>query len=188
MRKLILFMHTSIDGFTARPKGEMDWVTVNEEMFEYAYERTQKADTALYGRGTYGIMQAYWPTAADKPNASKHDVQHATWYNKVEKYVVSATMRGQTLPNATIISDDVADRVNQLKQQPGGEIIMFGSPNLAQYLMQHNLIDEYWLFVNPIILGKGISLFNHIQEQIKLKLVEQIALPGGVVCLHYAKE
>ncbi len=82
MRKLVLFMHTSLDGFTARPDVAMDWVHVEEEMFEAAGQRTREADTALYGRRTYELMQSYWPTAANQPNATKHDIEHAAWYNQ----------------------------------------------------------------------------------------------------------
>src|ERR671933_369653 len=89
MRKLVLFMHTSLDNFVAGPNGEMDWITVDEEIFEYAGKRTSEADTALYGRVTYQMMESYWPTAADQPGASKHDIQHSAWYKSVEKVVVS---------------------------------------------------------------------------------------------------
>ena len=78
-------MHVSLDGFTTDSKGGMDWINVDEEMFDYAEKRTRESDTALYGRGTYQIMESYWPTAADKPNATKHDLEHATWYNRVKK-------------------------------------------------------------------------------------------------------
>ncbi|HWJ28077.1 MAG TPA: dihydrofolate reductase family protein [Flavisolibacter sp.] len=87
MRKLVLFMHVSLDGYVAGPNGEMDWITVNEDIFDYAGRRTNEADTALYGRVTYQMMEGYWPTAADHPNASKHDIEHSAWYNKLEKLV-----------------------------------------------------------------------------------------------------
>lgn len=93
MRKLVLFIHTSLDGFVTDSKGKMDWINIDEEMFDYAGQRTQEADTALYGRGTYLIMESYWPTAADKPNATKHDIEHAVWYNQVDKVIVSKTLK-----------------------------------------------------------------------------------------------
>jgi dihydrofolate reductase len=77
VRKLVLFMHTSLDGFVAGPNGEMDWISVDDEMFEYAGQRTREADTALYGRITWQMMESYWPTAADQPAASKHDIEHS---------------------------------------------------------------------------------------------------------------
>jgi dihydrofolate reductase len=90
VRRLVLFMHTSLDGFVAGPSGEMDWIDVNEEMFDYAGQRTREADTALYGRVTYQIMESYWPTAGDQPTATKHDIEHSKWYNSVAK--VGATV------------------------------------------------------------------------------------------------
>src|SRR5215831_10792062 len=92
MRRLVLFMHMTVDGFVAGPNGEMDWIHVDEEMFEYAGQQTDNADTALYGRKTFEMMDSYWPTAADQPSAAKHDIQHSQWYNRVEKIVVSRSL------------------------------------------------------------------------------------------------
>src|SRR5512144_3024005 len=106
MRKLVLFMHVSLDGIASRPGGGLEWAIVAPEMFEYAFQQTEASDLALYGRGTYEIMQAYWPEAANKPDATKHDIEHSTWYNKVEKIILSKSMRGQIIPKATVISDN----------------------------------------------------------------------------------
>jgi dihydrofolate reductase len=187
MRKLVSFMHVSIDGFTARANGAMDWIQIGDEMFEYARVRTEKSDAALYGRKTFELMDAYWPTAADQPNATKHDIEHSTWYKAVNKYVVSETMRGKTLAKTKVISDNITEQIKQLKQQAGLEIVMFGSPRLSASLMQENLIDEYWLFINPIILGTGIPLFRGNGTEIKLQLIKSVPFSGGVICLHYSK-
>ncbi|MEO8414171.1 MAG: dihydrofolate reductase family protein [Ginsengibacter sp.] len=187
MRKIVLFMHTSLDGFVAGPNGEMDWITVDEEIFDYAGNRTNEADTALYGRVTYQMMESYWPKAAERPAASKHDIEHSTWYNKVAKVVISKTLQGADLPNTIIISDNIPDQIRQLTQQEGKEIVIFGSPSIGHRLMQENLIDDYWLFVNPVLLGEGIPLFKNIQHRIKLKLVKSNQFTSGVVCLHYEK-
>jgi len=185
MRKLVSFMHVSLDGFVAGPNGEMDWIIVDEEIFDYAGDRTNEADTALYGRVTYQMMEAYWPTAADKPNASKHDIEHSTWYNKVDKVVLSRTIKGKNLPRTKIINDDVSTEVLKLKQASGKGIIIFGSPSAAHSLMQENLIDDYWLFINPILLGEGIPMFKDIKNRTKLQLLKSHAFSSGVVCLHY---
>jgi dihydrofolate reductase len=187
MRTLVSFMHVSLDGFVAGPNGEMDWINVDDEMFDYAGQRTNESDTALYGRVTYQMMEAYWPTAADQPNATKHDKEHGAWYNKVDKVVLSKSMQGQQLPNTIIISEDIAHRVKALKQQAGKEIIIFGSPGASHTLMQHGLIDEFWLFINPILLGKGIPMFKDVKEVTKLSLVKSVPFSSGVVCLHYKK-
>ncbi len=185
MRPLVLFMHTSLDGFVAGPNGEMDWIDVNDEMFEYAGQRTREADTALYGRVTYQMMESYWPTAGDQPTATKHDIEHSKWYNGVAKVVVSRTMKGAKLPNTRIVGDHLTDEISELKRGSGKEIVMFGSPSVGHSLMTDHLIDDYWLFVNPVLLGRGIPLFKDITGRTALRLVASHAFSSGVVCLHY---
>ena len=185
MRKIISFMHVSLDGFVAGPNGEMDWIKVDEEIFDYGAKRIGEGDTALYGRVTYQMMEGYWPTAADKPTASKHDIEHSKWYGKVHKVVLSKTMKDAGLTNTKIISDNLSDRINELKQQEGKEILLFGSPTATHSLIQLNLIDGYWLFVNPIILGRGIPLFADIKDKIKLKLLTTRPFTSGVTELNY---
>jgi dihydrofolate reductase len=187
MRKLVWFIHTSLDGFAVATNKELDWAHVDEEIFEYAGDQTDQADTALYGRVTYGIMNAYWPTAGDQPNASKHDKQHASWYKKVQKVVLSKTMQETGLPDTTIIGDNVSEEILTLKQAPGKNIIVFGSPTVAHFLMAEDLIDDYWLFVNPILLGEGIPVFKDIRERRKLKLVTGNIFSSGVVGVHYER-
>lgn len=188
MRKLVLFMHASLDGFVAGPNGEMDWINVGEEMFEMAGQRTSEADTALYGRVTYEMMDAYWPTAADKANPSKHDIEHSSWYNRVSKVVLSKTMKDADRANTSFISENIPDKIRELKQQTGENILMFGSPTAAHLLMKENLIDEYWILANPILLGKGIPLFAEVTDRIKLQLVTSRVFKSGVVCLEYTTE
>ncbi|HEX7904553.1 MAG TPA: dihydrofolate reductase family protein [Chitinophagaceae bacterium] len=185
MKKLVLFMHVSLDGFVAGPNGEMDWIKVDDEMFDYAGKQTDQSDTALYGRVTYQMMENYWPAAGEQPNATKHDKQHSAWYNQVPKYVLSKTLKEEKLVNTFIISDNVTDQVKQLKQGAGKDIVMFGSPSAAHTLMAENLIDVYWLFVNPILVGEGIPLFKKINHKTNLNLLSTATFPSGVVCLHY---
>ena len=193
MRKIISFMHISLDGFVAGPNGEMDWIKVDEEIFDYVGKQISKGDTALYGRVTYQMMESYWPTAGDKPTATKHDIEHSQWYSKVHKVVLSKTMKDEGLPagqasltDTTIISDNLSDRLNEIKQQAGEDILVFGSPTATHSLIQLNLIDGYWLFVNPIILGRGIPLFADIKEKIKLNLLTTRQFTCGVTELNYA--
>ncbi|GAB1451748.1 dihydrofolate reductase family protein [Draconibacterium sp.] len=192
MRKIISFMHISLDGFVAGPNGEMDWIKVDEEIFDHVGKRIRKGDTALYGRVTYQMMENYWPTAGDKPNASKHDIEHSKWYSKVHKVVLSKTMKEAGLPtgqagltNTKILSDNLSDRINEIKKHVGEDIWLFGSPTATHSLMQLNLIDGYWLFVNPVILGKGIPLFEDIKDKIKLKLLTTRQFSCGVTELNY---
>jgi len=188
MQKIISFMHISLDGFVAGPKGEMNWIKVDEELFDHIGKRIAETDTALYGRKTYRMMEGYWPTAGDAPDASKHDIEHSAWYKKAHKLVLSKTMKDEQLPNTTIISDNIADRINEIKQTVNGEareILLFGSPTTTHALMQLNLIDGYWLFVNPVILGQGIPLFTDIKDKIKLKLSATRQFTSGVTELSY---
>ncbi|BAU53035.1 dihydrofolate reductase family protein [Mucilaginibacter gotjawali] len=185
MRKIISFMHLSLDGFVAGPNGEMNWIKVNEEIFDHVGRRISESDTALYGRVTYQMMENYWPTAGDGPDASKHDIEHSKWYKQAHKIVLSKTMANADLPGTTIISDNLADRINEIKQQADGEILLFGSPSATHSLIQLNLIDGYWLFVNPIILGHGIPLFADIKDKIKLNLLATRQFTCGVTALDY---
>jgi len=185
MRKIISFMHMSLDGFVSGPNGEMDWIKVDQEIFDYVGKRISEGDTALYGRVTYQMMEGYWPTAADNPKASKHDIEHAKWYKNVHKVVLSRTMEDAGLTNTKIISDKLTDRINEIKQEPGEDILLFGSPTATHALMQENLIDGYWLFVNPIILGQGIPLFADIKDKIQLKLLHTQQFTCGVTELNF---
>jgi dihydrofolate reductase len=185
MRKIISFMHISLDGFVAGPKGEMNWIKVDEQLFDHIGKRISETDTALYGRVTYEMMEGYWPTAGDEPDASKHDKDHSKWYNNAHKLVLSKTMKGADLPDTTVISDNLSDRLTKIKQQPGSEILLFGSPTATHSLIEQGLIDGYWLFVNPIILGEGIPLFKGIKDKTKLNLVSTRQFSSGVTELNY---
>ncbi|MDF2545037.1 MAG: dihydrofolate reductase [Herbinix sp.] len=141
MRKLILSVNMSLDGFVAGPNGEMDWIHADDELFNYIVKLTNQSDAAIYGRVTYQMMDAYWPTAAEQPNPSQHDIEHASWYNRVEKYVLSNTLT-LSKPKLTILSGDIAPKVMSIKSQPGESILMFGSPSAAQSLIQFNYENQ----------------------------------------------
>ncbi|HEX9152770.1 MAG TPA: dihydrofolate reductase family protein [Flavobacterium sp.] len=192
MRKVISFMHISLDGFVAGPNGEMDWIKVDEEIFDHVGKRISEGDTALYGRVTYQMMENYWPTAADQPGASRHDIEHSKWYSKVRKIVLSRTMKEAGLANTKIISDNLSNEINEIKQSGpasggsgGQEILLFGSPTATHSLIHQNLIDGYWLFVNPVILGQGIPLFTGVNHKTELKLLTTHQFSCGVTELNY---
>ena len=181
-------MHTSLDGFVAGLNGEMDWININDEIFDFVATMTEKADTALYGRVTYNMMQSYWPTAGEHPNASKHDKEHSAWYNKVSKIVLSKTISEKGLDNTIVISNQLEDNINKIKKQDGKNILIFGSPRASHSLLSNGLIDEFWLFVNPVLLGQGMPLFKDVNETTKLKLIESKTFTCGVIALHYETE
>lgn len=187
MRKIILCMHTSLDGFVGGPNGEMDWIKISAEIFERAKALTDEADTALYGRVTYNMMESYWPDAGKKPKASKHDIEHSEWYNKVEKIVISKTLESNNA-NTRIISENIIEEIKALKQRSGKNILIFGSPSLSHLLMSNDLIDEYWIMQNPILLGKGIPMFSDIKDRVKLILSDTKKHDSGVMELHYSRQ
>jgi dihydrofolate reductase len=188
MRKIISFMHMSLDGFVAGPNGEMDWIKVDQDIFDHVGRRIGSTDSALYGRVTFQMMEGYWPTAADKPNASRHDIEHSKWYATARKIVLSKTLKGADFVNTEIIDGKISDRIMEIKKSSGGgsdEILLFGSPTATHSLAAFNLIDGYWLFVNPIILGRGIPLFSGIKDRIKLDLQSTQRFACGVTELNY---
>ncbi|HLP21272.1 MAG TPA: dihydrofolate reductase family protein [Chitinophagales bacterium] len=184
MRKLVQHMHVSLDGFVTDQSGGMGWIHVDDEIFDFVGSITKEADTGLYGRVTFGMMEGYWPTAADNPNASKHDLEHAQWYKAASKVVLSRTLQS-ALDKTQIVSDNLAEQIEKLKGEPGKNIIIFGSPGAAHSLMQANLVDEYWLFVNPVLIGGGKPLFANIQQKTNLRLIETKTFASGVVAMHY---
>ena len=186
MRKIISFKHVSLDGFVAGPSGELNWFKADQEIFDYVEKRISQTDTALYGRVTYQMMEDYWPKAGQQPNAPKQAIDHSNWYNKVHKIVLSKTLKKSALPNTTIISDNLPERINEIRQQEGSEILLFGSPTATHALMEQNLIDGFWLFVNPIIFGQGIPLFKNGKDKIKLNLLPATRqFNSGVTELNY---
>lgn len=191
MRKLISFMHISLDGFVAGPNGEMDWIKMDDELFQHVEKRISKGDTALYGRTTYQMMESYWPGAADQPGATRHDIAHAKWYKNVRKIVLSGSLSAAGLPNTVVISGKLSDKIGALKNAQGGseeDILIFGSPRATHALMQEGLVDGFWLFVNPVLLGQGISLFKNVKGKIALKLNTANAFGNGVTELNYTVE
>jgi dihydrofolate reductase len=188
MRMIVSFVHVSLDGFvasTAKGPAGLGWISRSADLFEYVEKRIQQTDTALYGRTTFEMMESYWPNAADGPDASPHDHEHSRWYKSARKVVLSKTLSEKNHVNTQIIRSNLSDEINKLKHSSGSEILMFGSPSATHALMAENLIDGYWLFVNPILLGQGIPLFKNINDQTALALVSTNIFPSGVVCLQY---
>jgi len=185
MRKIVSFVHLSLDGFVAAADGGLGWVSITEELFDHVGQRIQQTDTALYGRVTYQMMEAYWPTAAAQPNASKHDLEHSRWYKTARKVVLSKTLAEKYGNNTKIIRDHISEEINKLKQEVGSEVLVFGSPSATHALMEEDIIDEYWIFLNPVLLGQGIPLFKNIKHRTPLKLVTSKTFASGVVCLSY---
>jgi dihydrofolate reductase len=187
MRKLTLIAHTSLDGFVAGENGELDGFEAGEENLAFVVGLTNTADAALFGRVSYQLLEKYWPSAKDIPGATEGEVAYSTWYNEAEKIVVSRTLEGQMIENTTIVSENVVAQIAAIKGQAGKDILIFGSPSVAQLLMEENLIDDYWICINPVTFGKGIPLFTRSEELKKLQLISTRQFPNGELALHYIR-
>ncbi|MCL5995890.1 MAG: dihydrofolate reductase family protein, partial [Chloroflexi bacterium] len=140
-----------------------------------------------YGRVTYQMMESYWPTVLTNPSSTKHEIEHARWIENVPKIVFSKTLEKVEWNNTRLIKENIAEEISKLKQQPGKDLVIFGSPGLAHSFMRLGLIDEYRLTVNPIILGSGKPLFRNVEDKMKLKLLKAQTFNSGVVGLHYER-
>jgi dihydrofolate reductase len=186
MRKLHYIMHISLDGYYADAANNMHWVHMDDFIGDWVDKVIETCDTALYGRITYEMMAGFWPNAESLPmaQASRHIGQHARWVNPAKKIVVTKTLHNPSWHNTHVIKGDVVNAIKTLKEEPGKNIVMLGSATLAQLLMSHNLIDDYWLTINPITLGAGQSLFR---QPLKLKLhdADTRLFPNGSIGVHY---
>jgi len=188
MRKLVLFMHVSLDGYASDLNGGLDWIPYNEELEKYAEEVVAEVGSPVYGRTTYRMMESYWPTVLDNPNASKHDREHAQWVQEVKKIVISGTMDKAEWNNTMLIKENIAEEIKALKEQPGKNLVIFGSPGAAKTLLELGLIDEFLLTICPVVLGDGITVFDGGVEKIRLKLLSSRTLNSGIIATRYELE
>lgn len=189
MRKLVLFLHASLDGFVEGPNGEMDigWVSYDPDLENHANEILSTADTVIWGRGTYQMMHSYWPSVPSNPSATQHERNHAEWIEKTAKIVFSTTLEKVEWNNSRLLKEDVEEEIITLKQQPGKDMVILGSPRLAHQLMQLDLIDEYKITVSPVLIGNGLPLFQGLREKINLKLIENKTFNSGAIGLVYQR-
>ena len=181
MRKVILFLMVSLDGYFEGPNQEIDWHNVDAEFNEFALSQTNDVDTLLFGRVTYQLMASYWPTEAAKYD----DPAVAERMNSLPKIVFSRTLDSVEWNNTRLIKDNVVEEITKLKQQPGKDIAIFGSSNLCVSLIKMGLIDEFRIMVNPIVLGDGHPLFNGLGGKLNLKLLKTKTFNSGNVLLYY---
>lgn len=180
MRKVIVWNMVSLDGFFEGPnQGQIDWFLFDDELEQYILDTQKSAGTLLFGRVTYESMAAYWPSA---------EGQIAEFMNRVPKIVFSRTLESTNWNNTRLVKANVPEEIAQLKQQPGGDIFVFGSADFLSTLMQHDLVDEYRLGVNPVILGGGTPLFKGSPTRLNLKVLETRTLKSGLIICHYSPE
>ncbi|MEH7351929.1 dihydrofolate reductase family protein [Gottfriedia acidiceleris] len=187
MRKVILFLHSSLDGFVEGPNGAMDigWVSYNEELEKHAREILSTVDTVLWGRGTYQMMENYWTSVPSNPEASEYEIEHAKWIEETSKVVFSTTLEKAEWNNSRLIKESIEEEIKNIKKQPGKDIIILGSPRFGHYLMELDLIDVIKITISPVIIGSGLPLFKGSENKRNLSLVENKTFNSGVIGLTY---
>lgn len=181
MRKVVVFLMMTVDGYIAGPSGEIDWHVVDDEFQTFASDQLNAVDGLLFGRVTYEGMARYWPS----PAAIENDPIVAAQMNMKPKMVFSRALEKAEWNNTRVIRDHLAEELTKLKQLPGKDLLILGSSNLSASLIDLGVLDECRIMVNPVVLGHGKSLFQAIQEQSRLKLLETRAFRSGNVLLSY---
>jgi len=171
----------TLDGFFEGPNKELDWHNVDKEFNEFASEQLLSADILLFGRITYELMKSYWPTET----GTKDDPIIAEKMNTMPKIVFSRTLEKAGWNNTRLIKENIAEEIKKLKQQPGKDLMIMGSANLSSTLRQLNLIDEYRIMINPLVLGKGNPLFKNKDGKLDLRLIKSRVFSSGNVLLCY---
>jgi dihydrofolate reductase len=184
MRKVIYSMGVSLDGFIAGPNGEIDWSAPDEELHRFHNQQTREIGAHLCGRRLYEVM-TYWETADENPSAAEHELEFARIWKDMPKIVFSKTLE-KVEGNTRLVRDGVADEVAKLKEQTGGDLAV-GGAGLASTLIKLDLVDEYRLFVSPVVLGGGTPYFPALQERINLELVETRTFGSRVAYVRYRR-
>jgi dihydrofolate reductase len=170
-----------LDGYIAGQNGDITWHNVDAEFQEYAQRNSNSGNTLLFGRLTYELMASYWTS----PDALKNDSIVAQGMNGSEKIVFSRTLDNANWPNTRLVKDDMLGEVRKLKQQNGKDLTILGSGTIVAQLAQADLIDEYQLMLNPIVIGKGKTMFEGIKNRLTLKLINTRSFGNGNVLLYY---
>jgi dihydrofolate reductase len=185
MRKIILMMSVSVDGFIEGPNREIDWHMVDDELHRHFNEQAAAMGGFLSGRVTHELMAGFWPTADKDPASTEPMVEFARIWRDKPKIVYSKTLDRADW-NTTVVRDVVVEDVQKLKEQPGGDLSL-GGADLAAAFMRHDLIDEYRIYVHPVVIGRGKPLFQPSDATFKLHLAETHTFGNGVVLLHYRR-
>jgi dihydrofolate reductase len=183
MRKLIYSMSVSLDGFIETPNRAIDWVIVDEELHTFFNDQARETGAFLFGRRMYELMVDYWPTEEARTSNLGYIAEYARIWRDMPKVVFSKSLN-RVEWNSRLVRDNVAEEIAKLKAQPGRDLSV-GGPTLASTLIQNGLVDEYQLFVNPIVLGGGMPFFPALSKPVNLSLIESRVFSSGVVYLCY---
>lgn len=182
MRKVIVSNLISLDGFIAGPNGEIDWFGWDKELESYSKDLIASVGAIVFGRVTYELMAGYWPTATEAEN----DRMIIDTMNNLPKVVFSRTLDRVEWKNSRLVKDDIEREVAKLKREPGKDMVIYGSGSIVSALAQAGLIDEYRIFVNPVILGTGIPLFPNVKNRLSLKHLGTKTFGNGLVLIRYS--
>ena len=182
MRRLVVFNQVTLDGYIADMHGDMSWAHKDDaEWTAFAAENASGGGVLLLGRITYELMASYWPTPAARANAPAV----AEGMNRMQKGVFSRTLDKASWQNTTLVKGDIVAAVRRMKNEPGPGMAILGSGSIVSQLTQARLIDEYQIVVNPVVLGKGKTMFDGIKDKLALRLTKTRAFGNGNVVLWY---
>ena len=183
MRSLIAFNNITVDGYFSGGNGDLSWAKASQdpEFQAYTEQNAKGGGTLLFGRITYEMMVSYWPT----PMATQHNPVVAERMNSLSKYVFSRTLDRASWQNTTLVKGDLVSEVRKLKETEGDGMVILGSGSIVMQLAQAGLIDEFQMVVNPIVLGRGRTMFSDIADPIGLKLTNSRTFGAGNGLLCY---
>jgi len=182
MRKVIYWVHTSVDGFVDGPNGEFDWPVLGPELSAYSEALDARVDTLLFGRAVWGMMAGFWPNA-EQISDDPHVAKFAPFWRATPKIVLSRTYAGDDWTSAVVEAAAIAS----MKQAEGRDLLLTGGIGAAQALTELGLIDEYHVAVHPVVLGGGRPLFARPDNRLSLRLVDSTVADGNVVVNHYSR-
>jgi dihydrofolate reductase len=183
VRKIIYWVHASIDGFIDGPNGEFDWPVMGEELSAYSESLDRRVDTLLFGRPVWKLMVGFWPNA-ESISQDPHTLAFAPFWRATPKIVFSRTYEGDEWATR-VIREDLPAEVTALKAEPGRDLLLTGGSGLAAALTDHGLIDEYHIAVHPVVLGGGRKLFAEPKQRLNMRTGQSRVLDGGVVVTSY---
>lgn len=184
-RKIVLLIGMSLDGYFEGPDRDISWHRVDEELHQHMNDESKKVSAFLEGRVTWELMADYWPTADQNPDASPVEVEFAGIWRDMPKYVFSRTLESAGW-NTTVMREVDPDEIRALKAKPGGPMVV-GGPDLAASFRRLGLIDEYWIYVHPVVLGKGNKVFGESDTRENLRLIGSHVFGNGVSMTRYER-
>jgi dihydrofolate reductase len=183
MRKIIYWVHSSVDGFVDGPNGEFDWPTMGPELSAYSESLDERVDTLLFGRPVWEMMVGFWPNA-ESISQDPHTLAFAPFWRAAPKIVFSRTYPGDEW-TTRVIRDDLAAEVTALKAEPGADLLLTGGAGIAAALTELGLIDEFHIAVHPVVLGGGRKLFGEPKQRLNLQATGSRVLDDQVVVTSY---